>query len=54
MKNFHIILVFSFIAMILIIAVIIHFFLIKYYTKQKHLIPFHGGSNKEIDIKNIL
>ena len=54
MKNFHIILVFLFIAIILIIAVIIHFFLIKYHTKQAHLIPFHGGSNKEIDIKNIL
>ena len=54
MKNFHIVLVFLFIAMILLIAVVIHFLLIKYHAKQKHFIPFHGGSNKEIDIKNIL
>ena len=34
----------------LLIAVNIYYYLIKYWTKQKHLIPFHITNNKLRDV----
>ena len=41
MKNFYILLAFLLINVALFIAVSIYCYLIKYHTKQKHLLPFH-------------
>ena len=40
--SFYILLVFSLIAIELLIAVSIYCYLIKYWAKQKHLLPFHN------------
>ena len=54
MKNLYILLTLLLITMVLLIAVTIYCYLIKYKTKQKHLFPFYDANSKEIDIKNIL
>ena len=41
MENFYILLVFLLITIPLLIAVSIYCYLIKYWAKQKHLLPFH-------------
>ena len=41
MENFYILLVFLLITIPLLIAVSIYYYLIKYWAKQKHLLPFH-------------
>ena len=52
-KNLYILLAFLLIALISLIAVSIYFCFIKFQTKHKHLLPFYGARNKEIDIKNL-
>ena len=47
MKNFYILLAFLFIIIVLLIAVSIYCYLIKYQEIQKHLFPFHI-TNKEL------
>ena len=46
-KNFHILLAYSLITIALLKAVSIYCYLIKYWAKQKHLLPFHI-TNKEL------
>ena len=45
-KNFHILLAFLLITIVLLIVVSIYCILIKYQAKQKHLLPFQFTSNK--------
>ena len=45
-QNFYISLAFSLITIVLLIAVSIYCYLIKYRPKQKHLLPFHNTNNK--------
>ena len=47
MQNFYILLAFLLITIVLLIAVTIYCYLIKYQAKQKHLLPFHD-TNKEL------
>ena len=59
-QSFYILPVFSLIIIVLLIAVSIYFYLIKYRAKQKHLLPFHvtnnawemGNKSKDIHITN--
>ena len=57
-QNFYILLAFLLITIVLLIAVSIYCYLIKYRAKQKHLLPFHvnklkmSTKIKDIDIKN--
>ena len=55
-NNYHNLLTFLLITMALLIAVSIYCYLIKHLSKQKHLIPCHGTSNKlkEININIII
>ena len=53
-KIFYILLAFLLINIILLIVFSNYCYLIKYQTKQKHLLLFYSGSNKGIDIKNML
>ena len=53
-KIFYILLAFLLINIMLLIVFSNYCYLIKYQTKQKHLLLFYSGSNKEIDIKNML
>ena len=46
MKNLDILLTFLLITTKLLIAVSIYCCLIKYHTKQKHLLPFYNASNE--------
>ena len=46
MQNFHILLVFLLITIVLLIAVTIYCYLIKYRAIQKHLLLFHFTNNK--------
>ena len=52
--NFYIFLIFLLITIVLLIAVSIYYYLIKYRAKQKHLLPYHNNSNKlkEIDFND--
>ena len=52
-KNFCILLVFLLITISLLIAVSIHCYLIKYWAKQKHLLPYYVINNKYFGINNI-
>ena len=52
MKKKKILLASLLIGIALLVVLNIYFF-IKYRAKQKHLLPFHDASIKEIDIKNI-
>ena len=45
-QNFYILLAFSLITKALLIAVIIYCYLIKYQTKQKHMLLFHVTNNE--------
>ena len=45
-QNFYILLAFSLITIVLLIAVSIYCYLIKYRAKQKHLLPFHNTNNE--------
>ena len=45
-QHFYILLTFLLIAISLLIAVNIHCYLIKYWAKQKHLLPFHNTKNE--------
>ena len=45
-KNFYILLALLSIAIALLIAVSIYYYLIKYRAKQKHLLPFHDTNNE--------
>ena len=45
-QNFYILLAFLLISIALFIAVSIYCYLIKYKTKQKHLLPFHDTNNE--------
>ena len=57
-QNVYILLAFLLITIALLIAVTIYCYLIKYWAKQKHLLPFHFRNNelkekvKDVDIKN--
>ena len=58
MQNFNILLAFSLFTIALLIGVSIYSYLIKYWAKQKHLLPFHVTNNNlkgiiYIDINNI-
>ena len=44
-QNFHILIAFLLITIVLLITVSIYCFLIKYRAKQKHLLPFHFTNN---------
>ena len=46
MQNFHILLTFLLITIVLLIAVSTYYYLIKYRANQKHLLPFHFTNNK--------
>ena len=46
MQNFYILLAFLLITTTLLIAVSIYCYLIIYWAKQKHLLPFHDKNNK--------
>ena len=46
MQNCYILLAFLLITIVLLIAVIIYCYLIKYLAKQKHLLPFHDTNNE--------
>ena len=46
MQNFYILPVFLLATVVLLIAVSIYYYLIKYRAKQKHLLPFHDTNNK--------
>ena len=48
---FYILLVFLLITIALLITVSVYCYLIKYWTKQKHLLPFHATYN---ELKEIL
>ena len=52
-QNFYILLAFVLITIALLIAVSIYCYLIKYWEKRKHLLPFHFINNKKLYIKNI-
>ena len=54
--NFFILLIFSLIAIPLLIAVSIYYYLIKYQAKQKYLLLYHESSDKlkEINTNNII
>ena len=46
---------FLLITVTLLIAVSVYYYLVKYWAKKKHLLPYHNTRNlEEIDIKNIL
>ena len=51
MQKFYISLAFLLIAIVLLVAVIIYCYLIKYPAKQKHLLPFHNANN---ELKQVL
>ena len=59
-QSFYILPVFLLIIIVLLIAVSIYFYLIKYRAKQKHLLPFHvtnnalemGNKSKDLHITN--
>ena len=50
-QNFYILLAFLLIAIALLLAVSIYYYLIKYWAKQKQLIQFHNRNDK---IKQVL
>ena len=50
--NFYILLGFLSITIVLLTAVSIYYYLIKYQTKQKHSLPFHVTNDKLIVIEN--
>ena len=52
-QSFYILLAFLLITIALLIAVSIYCHLIKYRTKQKHLLPFHDTKLKQVYINNI-
>ena len=45
-QNFYILLAFLLITIVLLTAVSIHCYMIKYRAKQKHLLPFHHTNNE--------
>ena len=45
-QNLYVLLVFLLITMALLIAVSIYCYLMKYWAKQKHLLPFHNTNNE--------
>ena len=55
-KDFYILLAFFLITITLLIAVSIYYYLIKYKSKQKHLLPYYFTNNnfKKFYINNIL
>ena len=54
MKNIYFF-AFLLITVTLLIAVSVYYYLVKYWAKKKHLLPYHNTRNlEEIDIKNIL
>ena len=52
-QNFYILLTFSLIAIALLIAVSTYCYLIKYWAKQKHLLPFQV-TNNHFTLKQVL
>ena len=53
MQNYYILFTFLLITIVLLIAVSIYCYLIKYRVIQKHLLPFHITNNKlKIKVKN--
>ena len=50
-KNFYILLAFLLVAIALLIAVSIYYYLIKYKAKQKHLLPYYITNN---ELKKVL
>ena len=55
MQNFYILLLFLLFTAALLIAVIIYCYLIKYWAKQKNVIPFHNTNNqlKKVYVDNL-
>ena len=52
-QSFYILLAFLLITITLLIAVSIYYYLIKYWVKQKHLLPFHNTKLKQSCIDSI-
>ena len=52
-QNFYVLLAFSLITITLLIAVSIYCYLIKSWSKQKHLLPFHNTKLEQIYNDNI-
>ena len=45
-QNFNILLAFLLITIALLVDVNLYYYLIKYWAKQKHLLPFHDTNNE--------
>ena len=52
-QSLYILLAFLLITLVLLISVSIYYYLIKYKSKQKHLLPFHVANDKLISDKLI-
>ena len=52
-QNFYILLIFSLVIITLLMAVSIYYYLIKYWTKQKHLLPFLNTKLKQFRVGSI-